>query len=56
MNWISINDKKPMIGQIIFALIKSRVPVVVKFSGECFIYDGFEVENITHWMNIPEVI
>lgn len=55
MKWISIKERKPSINQIVFALIKRRIPVVVKFVGECFTDDGLEIKNITHWITIPAI-
>ena len=54
MKWISIKQKKPLVNQTVFALIKNKIPVIVKFSQNCFTDDGLEVENISHWRPIPE--
>ena len=56
MRWISINQELPSLSQIVFALINGKFPVVSKFSGDCFTDDGLEVEDVTHWMEIPNIV
>jgi len=53
MKWILISKNKPQLHQIVLGLIKGKIPVIVKFSGDCFTEDGLEVKNITHWVTIP---
>jgi hypothetical protein len=55
MKWININKKSPRENEIVFVLIKQGIPSVAKFSKYCFTEDGLEIENITHWMPIPEI-
>jgi hypothetical protein len=56
MKWLSVNQTLPSLGQMVSALVKNKIPLVVKFSGDCFTDDGLEVENVTHWMEIPSVV
>jgi len=55
MKWISINEKQPLLNEIVFALINTKIPVVVKFSGDFFTDDELEVEYVTHWMQVPGI-
>lgn len=55
MKWISVKEKLPSLNEIVFALIEGKFPTVAKFSGDCFTDDGLEVEDVTHWMQIPSL-
>jgi hypothetical protein len=55
MNWISINEKLPEVGQFVLVYTETRsfsptYEMVTKFSKY-----GFEgAANVTHWMPLPE--
>jgi hypothetical protein len=55
MKWIDINKRLPKSNKIVFVLIKQGIPSIAKFSEYCFTEDGLEVEDVTHWMSIPEL-
>lgn len=55
MKWISIYDKKPLKEQIVLILLASGNPLIGKFDGIFFTYDGLLIENIAYWCALPEI-
>ncbi|MCF7741124.1 MAG: DUF551 domain-containing protein [Candidatus Marinimicrobia bacterium] len=57
MNWIKVNAELPQKDELVFVLIKNEIPSTAKFVKDIngFYFDGLEVENVTHWLQIPEL-
>jgi hypothetical protein len=55
MNWISVFKKMPNKRENLLVLLKSGKPVVAKFDGDFFTEDELLVEDITHWLYIPDI-
>lgn len=54
MNWISLKNQKPKVGEFVFVLLNNIFPDALRFDGNSFCtHDGLEEENVTHWMQIP---
>ena len=65
MEWISVKDKSPQIGQIVVGLLSSLEPVCVKYDLDRFGPIWVELQEIdryidrediiTHWISLPEL-
>jgi hypothetical protein len=56
MSWISVNSEMPKVGEVVFVLLQSKIPDVLKFTGDAFVtFDALEEEAVTHWMEVPSL-
>lgn len=53
MNWISVLEKKPPEGSEVVILYTSGSMTIAKYDGLYFAEDGLLVEDISHWLKIP---
>lgn len=53
MNWISVKDKVPMIGEYVLVYVSDKCFQMTNIVVTLYDKYGFNISNVTHWMPLP---